>query len=247
MIISRRWRVGRMQGRIGHPEGFTLVELLMVVFLAAVVVQGGWVAFGTFRKAARKAGEGAQGLETARTVGWILEEEFSGSVPLRDWWSEGRESVSLRAFRGLGFVEGSESTGEVRVCYRGVRSPNAEKDSVLLLGSNGRWTSHALEGRAKGEPGCGGSEGTWTEFWRIEPDWSGQVLARVFERGTYHFSAGALRYRRGWGGRQPLTPLRVASGKFDSASETPEGLRWSFRELLPGGGIDPVPWAGAVR
>ncbi len=32
------------------------------------------------------------------------------------------------------------------------------------------------------------------------------VLARLFERGSYHVSGAALRYRRGRGGRQPLTP-----------------------------------------
>ena len=104
MRSSRYGRVGGGAERTGLPEGFTLVELLVVVLLTAVVVQGGWVVFGTFRKAARKAGEAAQGLETVRTAGWILEEEFSGSVPLRDWWSGGGDSVSLRAFRGLAFI-----------------------------------------------------------------------------------------------------------------------------------------------
>jgi prepilin-type N-terminal cleavage/methylation domain-containing protein len=247
MRSSRYGRVGGGAERAGLPEGFTLVELLVVVLLTAVVVQGGWVVFGTFRKAARKAGEGAQGLETVRTAGWILEEEFSGSVPLRDWWSGGGDSVSLRAFRGLAFVEAPEPAGGVRVCYRGIRIPNVEKDSVLLLGGNGRWTAHALVGRTKGTPGCGGMEMTWTEIWQLEPEWSGQVFARIFERGSYHFSGGALRYRRGWGGRQPLTPMRVGEGTFSSAPGTPEGLHWSLRESRPAGGLDTVPWLGTVR
>jgi hypothetical protein len=32
------------------------------------------------------------------------------------------------------------------------------------------------------------------------------VLVRLFERGSYHLSGSALRYRRGGSGRQPLTP-----------------------------------------
>jgi hypothetical protein len=38
------------------------------------------------------------------------------------------------------------------------------------------------------------------------------VLVRLYERGTYYLADGAFRYRRGAGGRQPLTPERVAPG-----------------------------------
>ena len=40
------------------------------------------------------------------------------------------------------------------------------------------------------------------------------VVARLFERGSYHLSDATLRYRRGASGRQPLTPevWSVATG-----------------------------------
>ena len=43
-------------------------------------------------------------------------------------------------------------------------------------------------------------------MWTIEPPVTGALVARIFERGSYHVVGRALRYRRGLGGRQPLTP-----------------------------------------
>jgi hypothetical protein len=43
------------------------------------------------------------------------------------------------------------------------------------------------------------------ELWSVDPPVPGALVVRVFERGSYHVSGGALRYRRGMGGRQPLT------------------------------------------
>jgi hypothetical protein len=38
------------------------------------------------------------------------------------------------------------------------------------------------------------------------------LLARVFERGSYHLEDRAIRYRLGEAGRQPLTAERLESG-----------------------------------
>lgn len=45
---------------------------------------------------------------------------------------------------------------------------------------------------------------------------AGLILVRYFERGSYHLSGDALRYRRGRAGRQPLTPetLRIPESRF---------------------------------
>jgi len=241
------WFGKNPEGVPGPRAGFTLLEALVVILLTAMVVQGGWAVFATFRRAGGKAGDEAEGLETARTVAWILGEELSGSVPQRDWWTGGGDSVSLRAYRGLVFVEGSAPGGEIRVCYRGIRSPNPAKDSVLFLGERGIWSAYALRSRARGDPGCMGAGKGWEELWTVEPEWSGEVLGRLFERGSYHLTGGALRYRRGGGGRQPLTPLRIAEGTLEPGGGTEGGLRWVLHLSLPGGGADALPWSGWVR
>jgi hypothetical protein len=46
------------------------------------------------------------------------------------------------------------------------------------------------------------------------------VLVRFFERGSYHLADDAFRYRRGGGGRQPLTVERIGPGSgFSFAGE----------------------------
>jgi hypothetical protein len=51
---------------------------------------------------------------------------------------------------------------------------------------------------------------TWgdtVETWRLDaPADPHAVVARLFEKGSYHLALAALRYRRGASGRQPLTP-----------------------------------------
>ena len=228
-------------------RGFTLVEALVVVLLTALVLQGGWAVLATLRKAGGRAWETAEGLETVRTTAWLLREEFGGSVPFRDWWPGGGDTVSLRAYRGLALVIGAEPGGGVKVCFRGIRSPNPDKDSILFLAEDGSWTDHSLMGRVRGDPGCmGGGEG-WEEVWEVLPDPGTVVLGRIFERGSYHLTLGALRYRRGGGGRQPLTPTRIAAGRLVGGKGPGDGLRWTLLLSDPWKDDDSLAWSGWVR
>jgi hypothetical protein len=64
------------------------------------------------------------------------------------------------------------------------------------------------------------------------------VLARLFERGSYHLTGSALRYRRGGSGRQPLTPeIWSSSTSWDVALER-LGV-----EIVPADGAG-EPWSG---
>jgi type II secretory pathway component PulJ len=227
--------------------GFTLLESLVVVLLSALLVQGGWAVFATLWRGGERVGEISEGLETVRTVAWLLEEEVSGGLPGRDWWPGGGDTLPLRAYRGLALVDGRDAAGQVLVCYRGIRNPNPEKDSVLFLGGDGSWRPHALLSRVRGDAGCmGGGEG-WREVWRVEPEPGETVLGRVFERGSYHLTGGAFRYRRGAGGRQPLTPLRVAEGSLDGDGASGGGLLWALRLSWSGPGGDTLLWSGRIR
>jgi type II secretory pathway component PulJ len=238
-----RWMaVPALEGGVPR-RGFSLLEALVAILLTAMVIQGGWTVMATLRKAGGRTADRAEGLETVRTTAWLLGEEFQGTLPLRDWWAGEGDSVTVRAYRGLALVTGIGADG-VEVCFRGVRSPNPEKDSVLFLGEGGEWTAHALEGRTRGESGCSGDGKGWAESWRVDPEPGTARLGRIYERGSYHLTLGALRYRRGGGGRQPLTPIRISDGTLEVADG---GLRWSLLLSDPWGRADTLSWCGWVR
>jgi hypothetical protein len=108
------------------------------------------------------------------------------------------DSVRLRAFRGGGHVCGVQD-GSVYVLYRGVRQPDPAKDSVLFLGPDGVEARRLEAERQSSE--CGGS----LELDVDEPVPDAAAWALLFESGAYVLADGAVRYRRGEGGRQPLT------------------------------------------
>jgi hypothetical protein len=189
-----------------------------------------------------------EGLETIRTIDWLLPEELSGGRPGEDWWMAGGDSVALRAFRGLGIVEEQgPAPDELAICFRGIRAPDTEKDSVLLLETDGRWKAYELRWRAGAGGSCPGLGGGSLERWYLSPEPGDGVVARVFERGTYHLADGALRYRRGEGGRQPLTPPRVHSGAIRGFPGESPHMWWEV-QLVEGEGSSPgIPWMGRVR
>lgn len=90
--------------------------------------------------------------------------------------------------------------------YLGIRLPEPRKDSILALGPDLRWRTFALRARAPVRSACPAWNGAPAERWTFERAPGPLVLARVFETGVYLLQDGALRYRRGLGGRQPLTP-----------------------------------------
>lgn len=153
----------------------------------------------------------------------ILDEEVRAGLPGRDWAVTSERSVELRAFRGSARICGVEG-GRWAVAYRGLRLPDAERDSVLVLGMDGGWRAADLEGSWSGGTLCELDPGerarllAWSELEAPEP-----VLVRVFERGRYSLEDRSFRYRRGEGGRQPLTPDRV--GEASRFEPDPDGFR----------------------
>ena len=86
-----------------------------------------------------------------------------------------------------------------------------------MLDAEGRWRAVDLVSVAA-EPSCAGEApfdagvGSVGERWRLGAAPADPVLLRLFETGSYHLSGGALRYRRGSGGRQPLTAAVLEGG-----------------------------------
>ena len=224
------------------------METLWALLLLALVLQGGWALVATHRRAALGAAFQAEGLETIRTTAWLLAEELAGGRPGEDWRVEEGDSVGLRAFRGVAVVvPASREEGPLQVCFRGIRAPNADKDSILLLARSGGWTVHRLLARAPRSGACPHPGLGKREEWTLDPPVATGVLARLFERGSYHLAEGAFRYRRGLEGRQPLTPLRIPRGGLKPGIGDSPPLIWTVFLSGKGGDADTLPWAGSVR
>jgi hypothetical protein len=227
--------------------GFSLLEALLGILLTALFVQGGWAVLSLARMAGERVGDMAEELETVRTVAWVLTEELSGGREGRDWWVGGPDTVALRAFRGIALSWRPNPDGGLRVCFRGSRVPNPEKDSVLVLAGDGQWRPHALKARSRVTGACPEAEEGHGELWALEPEPGFPVLGRIFERGSYHLTQGALRYRRGAGGRQPITPVRIQRALLREAEGPGSGVRWSISVSQRTPRAEPLPWSGRVR
>lgn len=212
----------------------SLIALLLTVILltAAAMLLKGQLGI------ARRIRLDADLLLAFRLTRSTLEEETRYSYAGRDW-DAAADTVGVRAFRGTALVCGTPSPGRLSVRYSGWRNPNPAKDSVLVLTHTGRWIAVELVGRAAGsatEP-CGDSTWGSTELWSVDPPVEG-VLGRLFERGSYHLTGTALRYRRGRGGRQPVTPGAFSlMGLARSTSDSTLRLRLEApggQMLLPG-------------
>ena len=230
-----------------ESSGFSLPEALVALLLLGLVIQAGWTVLATVRKGAEKAQVAAEALETARTVGWILDQDLGGRPLESAWWSDGADSVALRAFRGLALIRSRTEEGVMMVCYSGTRSPAPEKDSLLVLGERGVWFPLDLLRREPGGKGCWGAGRGQEESWVVEGggeagDWH---LARLFERGSYHMADGAFRYRSGRGGRQPITLRNLEAGSFHTLAWERSGIGWRMALDSLGGGI--ATWRGTVR
>jgi hypothetical protein len=173
-------------------------------------VQLTWSVVLAARRAAAGLMERSEALDTERVAWHVLGAELGAGIAVRDYGLPSGRVLPLRAFRGTAELCAALRTangGVVR--YRGMRGPDPEKDSLLVLTTGGSWHTLRLVSREDGPAPCPGWPAEDGERWRWEPPLDDVLLARVFERGTYHLEDRALRYLSGTGGRQPLTPERL--------------------------------------
>jgi len=228
-----------------------LLEVLWSLLLLAVVLQGGWTVLARHRTGGAAVAARAEALETVRTIGWLLPEELAGGRAGTDWSGAGTDSLRVRAFRGVALPDPKEpgeglALNQWKVCFRGLRSPNPEKDSILALGVDGRWRLFSLSRRRRGDDSCPGPGSVTPEDWFVDPPPDTPlILGRLFEAGSYYLVNGALRYRRGEGGRQPLTPLRLSEGFFPDRGEG--SVSWEATLTQVSAQADPSIWRGRVR
>jgi hypothetical protein len=214
--------------RSGHSLAELTVALFLVAFLGSVVAT---LLSGSLR-AVTGLVERSEVAEARRTVAALLQEELGIGVPGRDWAPDGEHAIGLRAFRGYARVCGAGAEpGSWRVAWVGIRAPDPDRDSLLVLRADGGWlpagftgagTAAAAGAAAPCSAGPGERVADWQVAgvpgppvpfpsslpWGVDPP---ALLLRYFERGRYSLEDGAFRYRRGAAGRQPLTPEVVAS------------------------------------
>ena len=223
-------------------RGFTLVETLIALLLGLFLVHAGLDALRRVDAARERIAARTDALVALRVSRHVLRRETRHAVAGADW-SVGGDSLSLRAFRGAAVVCGlGGAPTDILVSYRGDRAPDPTKDSILLLTPEGRSSVHALVGTAATTAPCAALDSADAALWTLDaPVGEDVVAAKLFERGSYHLSGSALRYRRGPGGRQPLTPEVLA------ATSGWTGLGgWLALQLVPADTLGGPPWRGLV-
>lgn len=193
----------------GESLGFTLLEALVAVLLNGFVLHAGWQLVRVHRTAARAVVASASRIGAGSVAHAVLRREIRAGVRGRDLGEPIRDTVGLRVFRGTALPCRGGEPGGLEVVYRGLRGVDPGKDSVLVLDREGGWTAADLLRSGPSSPErsqCPTSVEGSRFRWVLEPEPEHLPLAlRVFERGSYHLAGRALRYRRGRGGRQPLT------------------------------------------
>jgi hypothetical protein len=222
-------------------RGVSLPEALVALVLGLFVVLLGLQSLKRLESARRRLVARTDALVALRVSRHVLRRELRNTMFGEDW-IVGGDSLALRAFRGTAIVCGSEPPMGVLVSFTGERAPDPAKDSVLLLGSDGAAEVRALTGVGAASASCAGPDSAGAATWQLDaPAPPGAVLGRLFERGTYHLSGSALRYRRGASGRQPLTPE-----VWSAAARWTGGAGWVGVELPPRDTLAGRGWSGAL-
>lgn len=238
MGVCGMWAwAARAPGRWGTSVVEAVVALVVGLFLICLTL----TLVARQRAAVASLAETSDALAAVRVARQVLGQDARDGDPVRDGWALSSDSLALRAFRGTAWVCGPGPTPlDLVVATEGVRLPQPAKDSVLLLGTSGGWTALALEDAAPA-PACAADTAVEAEVWRLSarPP-PGVLLARYFERGSYHVAGEAIRYRRGMSGRQPLTPGVVRTP--ESAFEEEGGRITLFLEVEGSS----VPWRISV-
>lgn len=187
-------------------KGFSLLELLLAVTLTGVMAGA---LFGLLRgqeRLARAQADGVTAAEALRLASFVLSGELRLLQPDEDIARVAPESAAMRALRGFALVCGAAGPG-LLVRYRGLRAPDPAKDSVLMLRADSAARPLPLVSAALAHGGCAAEPDERVELWTLGGDRPPPIgsAALLFESGTYALTGGALRYRRGEGGRQPLT------------------------------------------
>lgn len=183
--------------------GLSLIELTVALWLASLITAIVVSLLLTESRIAGHTADRAEVLEATRTGAAVLHADLAALDPLSDVHLAEPESLTLRVFRGVGVVCGFAGPDPL-VRYRGVRQPDPQKDSVIVLTASPRPRAEILSFASPAVAGCAVSAGEELFLIRLATVPSASDLLAFYEVGSYHLER-ALRYRRGAGGRQPIT------------------------------------------
>ena len=188
---------------MSRRAGFGTIELLVALSLGALVAGAALALLQGQSRLARSAGDSADMAEAVRTATQVLSAETRWLAPASDLRALTPDSLSLRAFRGSGVVCALDPAYGAVVRYSGLRDPDPAKDSVLIeRGANGELSAIVL-GFVTGAL-CDSLPAIKLAV--NQPLVVGDVVL-IFESGNYYLTGGALRYRLGAEGRQPITSV----------------------------------------
>lgn len=233
-------------------SGFSVLEALIALLLLLLILQAGWAITTGMARGAAALADRSESLAAARATAWIIQEELEGARAGLDVSIPSRDTIALRAFRGTALVCAFVAPSALPVRWSGVRAPDPAKDSALaLLGSaarSGEWFAVGLRSRSAAPGACPWRAGGVEERWTVDEPVGAPVvpsqivLLRVFERGSYHVSDEALRYRIGSGGRQPLTPPALDPVRSGLSASAPGRLVLAVATRGSRGGRNGPAW-----
>jgi type II secretory pathway component PulJ len=211
--------------------GHSLAELVVALTIAgalglilAAILSGAQSFTRSYRERVRA-------VEATRVASTIMGAELRYLEPEQDLRSLEDRSMELRNFRGVAVV--CAAAGEaVSVRYRGLRAPDPVKDSVVGMGTV---RPSELLASAPVTSGCPRLSNESLYLWTLaEPPGPGELLL-LFESGSYHLAGGALRYRRGESGRQPLTAELFDDAEIAFRPVDPAGIELVLATTAPAG------------
>jgi hypothetical protein len=208
--------VTRSAERLDREGGYTVVETAVAILLTAILLGlllGSVVSGGrTLRRVAALADR----IEAAR-VARVLAERLAAADGIV---GPAQRSDEVRVHLPIGWAEPCDSS----FLWYGIRTPDPERDSALVVDSRSRVhrvavagsDAHPCEVRPP-TPVPGGSMRTI----ELSPPVPGAMIVRVFESGVVRVD-DAVRYARVGTSRQPLTaavldPSRSGAGVQDGA------------------------------
>ncbi len=200
--------------------GFAVTEAVVAGTLFLLIIQVAWWVTAVQSATAARIVAEARILDENRLIHHLLVTEVGHGQAQTDWDTDAGV-LALRAFRGIGLACRTQPDDGWGVATSGYRSPDPEKDSVLVFSSETGWQVSRLVGvAAAGSLDCQDVPGFSTAIWSLDPPRPGALASAYFERGQYRFSSGAFRYRVGNSGWQPLTSTGIAD---DSTTLGPAG------------------------
>ena len=221
-------------------RGTTLAEALVAMTLGLLVLHLAITTLHRIDGAVSRTKSRQDAIMSARIARSVMRGELRHAHPPDDWIVHA-DSVVVRAFRGAGTICAADSvTAEVLVSYQGGRLPEPLKDSVELLVADGSLRYADLTASSETDEVCPFTAHAERSLrLRLDAPAPGDALAlRVYEKGSYHISGSALRYRSGRGGRQPLTPEALDDAR-SSWTISARSFGWSVM-------VDDLPerWGG---